>query len=347
MKAPAGPPQGRAAPTGGGERSERRGEPSTAPAGPPQGRAAPAGGGERSERRGEPSTAPAGPPQGRAAPSGGGERSELRGGLIPKLVIVGVGLIGGSCALALRQAGRVGTVVGVGRTRANLDVAVDLGIIDRGCVLTDDWTREARDADVVLLAAPVAQFPALLAALAPAVGPDTVITDAGSTKQDVIAAARGALGGALSRFVPGHPIAGTEHTGAAAAFATLFAQRNVILTPLAETAPEATARIAALWTACGARVTTLAPDRHDAILAAVSHLPHVLAFALVGELAQRPDAATYFEHAASGFRDFTRIAAGSPEMWRDIALANRDAILERDRPVRNRTCAVARTDRRG
>jgi len=248
--------------------------------------------------------------------------------MIGKLVVVGVGLIGGSCAMALRRAGAVGEIVGVGRTQHNLDVALARGIIDRGCTLASAWTREAADADVVLLAAPVAQFPALFRALAGAVGPATVITDAGSTKQDVIDAAHANLGPAASRFVAGHPIAGTEHTGAAAAFPELFAGRSVILAPTANTAPAAAATITAMWTACGARVGVLSPARHDAIFAAVSHLPHVLAFTLVADLAARPDAATYFEHAASGFRDFTRIAGGSPEMWRDIALANRSALLE-------------------
>jgi len=246
---------------------------------------------------------------------------------IRKLVVVGVGLIGGSCALALKRAGAVGEIVGVGRTLANLDVAVAHGVVDRAFTLESDWTREVADADIVLVAAPVGEFPAIFAKLGPAVGPATVITDAGSTKQDVIAAARGTFGDALPRFVPGHPIAGTEHTGAGAAFASLFEGRNVILTPLPGTARDATDRVAAMWLSCGARVTTLAADRHDAIFAAVSHLPHVLAFTLVAELAARPDAAAYFDHAASGFRDFTRIAAGSPEMWRDIALANRDALL--------------------
>jgi prephenate dehydrogenase len=244
-----------------------------------------------------------------------------------KLVVVGVGLIGGSCALALRRAGSVGEVVGVGRTHTNLDTALERGIINRALTLDAAWAHEAADADVVLLSTPVAQFPALLNALAPQVGPATVITDAGSTKQDVIAAARSALGTKLASFVPGHPIAGTEHTGAAAAFASLFEERSVILTPLSETAPHAVATVTAMWKACGARVATLACDRHDAIFAAVSHLPHVLAFTLVAELAARPDAATYFDHAASGFRDFTRIAGSSPEMWRDIALANRQALL--------------------
>lgn len=246
---------------------------------------------------------------------------------IDKIAVIGVGLIGGSCALALKRAGAVNTVLGIGRSAANLADALRLGIVDRALRVDEPWTRELRDADVVLLATPVAQYPALFAAIAPCIGRDTVITDAGSTKQDVIAAARATLGSALPRLVPGHPIAGTEHTGAAAAFATLFDGRNVILTPMPETAADATRRVTALWQACGARVSTLEPARHDAIFAAVSHLPHVLAFALVAELAARPDAAAYFEHAASGFRDFTRIAAGSPEMWRDVALANRDALL--------------------
>jgi prephenate dehydrogenase len=246
---------------------------------------------------------------------------------IAKLVVVGVGLIGGSCALAMRRAGAVGEVVGVGRTRPNLDAALARAVIDRAYTQDESWVRETSDADIVLIATPVAQFPALFASLAGAIGPATIVTDAGSTKCDVIAAARVAFAGALPRFVPGHPVAGTEHTGAAAAFASLFESRNVVLTPLPETASEAIERIASLWQTCGARVTTLEPTRHDAVFAAVSHLPHVLAFALVAELAARPDAAAYFDHAASGFRDFTRIAAGSPEMWRDIALANRDALL--------------------
>jgi prephenate dehydrogenase len=247
--------------------------------------------------------------------------------VIGKLVVVGVGLIGGSCALALRRAGVVREVVGVGRTQANLDVALQRNVLDRGCTLAGPWQAEVADADLVLLAAPVAQFPDLFRALAGAVGSATVVTDAGSTKQDVLAAARSHLGSALPRFVPGHPIAGTEHNGAGAAFPDLFVDRSVILTPVAETAAMAVTRVIGMWTACGAKVSVLEPARHDGIFAAVSHLPHVLAFALVAELAARPDAATYFEHAASGFRDFTRIAGGSPEMWRDIALANRPALL--------------------
>ena len=244
-----------------------------------------------------------------------------------KLLVVGVGLIGGSCALALKRARAVREVVGVGRTRANLHTAIERQVIDRALTLDDAWGAEVRDADTVLVAAPVAQFPALFATIAANLGPRTCVTDAGSTKQDVVAAAREAFAAKLSAFVPGHPIAGTEHSGAAAAFPSLFDNRSVVLTPLAETDPDAAARVTAMWQACGARVSTLAPDRHDAIFAAVSHLPHVLAFTLVAELAARPDAAAYFDNAAGGFRDFTRIAASSPEMWRDIALANRDPLL--------------------
>lgn len=246
---------------------------------------------------------------------------------IDTLAVVGVGLIGGSFALAQKAAGRVGTVVGIGRGRANLDAALALGIVDRAVALDGDWTREVAAADFVLVATPVAQFPALFAALAPQLSARAVLTDAGSTKQNVIAAARQHLGRALSRFVPGHPIAGTEHTGAAAAFATLYRDRNVVLTPVEETDPAAVAAAAAAWTACGANVRELEPAAHDRIFAAVSHLPHLLAFALVDLLAARPDSEDVFRYAASGFRDFTRIAAGSPEMWRDISVANRAALL--------------------
>ena len=246
---------------------------------------------------------------------------------IATLAVIGVGLIGGSFALALKAAGEARTIVGIGRGRANLDQALARGIIDRAVTLDADWTSELADADLVLLATPVAQFPGLFATLAGRLPAHAIVTDAGSTKQAVIAAARLHLRNAISRFVPGHPIAGTEHSGAHAAFATLYRDRNVVLTPLAETDPTAIAMVASLWTACGAQVRELDPAVHDGIFAAVSHLPHLLAFALVDQLAARPDADELFRYAASGFRDFTRIAAGSPEIWRDVALANRDALL--------------------
>ena len=246
---------------------------------------------------------------------------------IDKLAVIGVGLIGTSCALALRAAGAVSHIVGIGRTQENLDRALARGAIDRGLLLDADWTPEVVGADLVLIAIPVAQYRKVLASLDRALDARTVVTDAGSTKQDVVLAARETLRKMLPQFVPGHPIAGSERSGAEAGDPSLYVGRQVILTPLPETSPAALALVADFWTACGARVARLDAARHDRILAAVSHLPHLLASALVAELASRKDSAEYLGNAGSGFRDFTRIAGGSPEMWRDIALANRDALL--------------------
>ena len=245
-----------------------------------------------------------------------------------KLVVIGVGLIGGSVALALKRRRLVERVVGVGRSRANLDEALQAGVVDQAMTLDEPWTSELRDADVVLVATPVAQLPALFAAMAAALGPRTIVTDAGSTKQDVVAAARMHLGDALPRFVPAHPIAGTENSGAKAAVASLYEGRETIVTPLAETDAAALAGVRALWEACGARVSELAARAHDRTYAAVSHLPHLLAAAYVADLAVRGNAPELFAHAGTGFRDFTRIAASSPEMWRDVTLANREALID-------------------
>jgi prephenate dehydrogenase len=243
---------------------------------------------------------------------------------IGKLVVVGVGLIGGSFALALKGAGAVGRVVGVGRGARNIRRALDLGVIDaRGEM--DKATFG--DADLVLLAMPVGQMRTVMRAIAPLVGERTVVTDAGSTKQDVVELARRELRKSISRFVPGHPIAGTEKSGAEAAFADLYHRRRVVLTPLKGTAPKAKALVRKAWEACGASVFELTPREHDAVLSTVSHLPHVLAFALVDQVARSRDAKRLFEYAAGGFRDFTRIASSHPEMWRDISIANRKALL--------------------
>lgn len=239
-----------------------------------------------------------------------------------KLVVVGTGLIGGSLALALKDAGKAGSIVGVGRGRDNLDHALRLGVVDRAYTLSEDWTAELADAALVLLATPVGEMPALFAAIAPHLGSATIVSDAGSTKQDVVAAARAALGAAFSRFVPAHPIAGSERSGAAAASASLFRGRPVVLTPLPETNPAAVERVREWWTQCGGVVAILTAERHDALLSAVSHLPHLLAFALIGELASRPDAADYWRVAGTGLRDFTRLAESHPDMWRDICIAN-------------------------
>lgn len=265
-----------------------------------------------------------------------------REAVIGKLVVIGVGLIGGSFALALKARNAVREVVGIGRTQPNLDDALRRGIVDRALPLESAWTHELPNADVVLFATPVGELDRLFAAAAAHFGPHTIVSDAGSTKQDVIAASRAHLGAVISRFVPAHPIAGTEHTGAKAASATLFRDRKVVLTPTPETDPGATQRVRELWQCTGATVRELDAANHDRVFAAVSHLPHVLAFALVDELAAREDARTFFDYAASGFRDFTRIAAGSPEMWRDIAVANRDALLQEIASYRERLEAIAR-----
>lgn len=243
---------------------------------------------------------------------------------IERLVVFGVGLIGGSFAAALRASGNVGRVIGFDRDAANLEAARKRGVIDE---IGSDVEAALRGADAVLLAVPVGETRNILATIAPYLASTTVITDVGSTKREVVAAARATLADRLACFVPGHPIAGAEKSGASAARADLFRDRLVVLTPLAETEPSATARVAAYWRACGARVRSMTPEEHDALFAAVSHLPHVLAFALVDYIAARPDAALLFELAAGGFRDFTRIAESSPVMWRDICLANRDALL--------------------
>jgi prephenate dehydrogenase len=241
-----------------------------------------------------------------------------------RLAVIGVGLIGGSFALALKKAGKVAHVVGVGRNRANLDLARERGIVDS---IAADAAAAARDTDVILVAAPVAQFAAIFTSLSVGLKAGAIVTDAGSTKRDVVAAARAALGAKIGQFVPAHPVAGAEKSGAAAASAELFRARRVVLTPLEENAPAAVAKVQALWEACGARITRLEPDEHDSVLAAVSHLPHLLAYALVHDIAQRDNAEQLFSYAAGGFRDFTRIASSHPEMWRDICIANRDRLL--------------------
>ena len=250
---------------------------------------------------------------------------------IETLAIIGVGLIGGSLSLALKAKTAVDRVVGVGRSAANLAEALQLGIIDSVATLD-----EAARADIIFVATPVAQMPAVFAALAPHLGAKSIITDGGSTKQDVIAAARAALGSKFNQFVAAHPIAGTEKTGAAAAFATLYDERKVILCADADSDAANLARVAHMWRTTGAEIHPMTAAEHDDVFAAVSHLPHLLAFALVDMLAAMPRADQYFNYAASGFRDFTRIAAGSPEMWRDISVANRVALREQLRQYRAR-----------
>ena len=244
--------------------------------------------------------------------------------MLGKVVVCGVGLIGGSFALALKQAGAVREVVGLGRSRAPLEEALQLGVIDR---IAADWAEAAQGADLILLAMPVGQMPPVMAALAPHLQPGTLVTDGGSTKADVVVAARAAFGARANQFVPGHPIAGAEKSGVTAAKADLYQGKRVVLTPLPENGAAAAARVRAAWEACGANVSELAPDEHDRVFAAVSHLPHLLAYALVHDLATRDNSEQLFGFAAGGFRDFTRIASSHPEMWRDICIANRKPLL--------------------
>ena len=242
-----------------------------------------------------------------------------------KVVVFGVGLIGGSFALALKAAGQVGEVVGFGRTLGSLTQALELGIVDRAGF---NVGQEVSNADLVLIATPVGTTPEVMARIAPCLGPQTVVSDAGSTKEDVVRAARAHFGEQLRQFVPAHPIAGAENSGALAARPDLYQEKRVVLTPLPESSEASVARVRLAWEACGGVITELLPAEHDRVFAAVSHLPHLLSFALVHDLARRDNRELLFAYAASGFRDFTRIAASHPEMWRDICLANRTALLE-------------------
>jgi len=244
-----------------------------------------------------------------------------------KAAVIGVGLIGGSFGLALKAAGLCGRVVGAGRSAANLELAVARGAIDAFETGGGGAAAAVRDADLVLVASPVAQFERIFLEIGPALKSDALVMDAGSTKRNVVAAARKGLGDRIARFVPAHPIAGAENSGAGAASAELFRDRRLVLTPLDENSKEDVDTIASLWTALGARVSRMTPEEHDGVFAAVSHLPHLLAYALVGDIAARADAAQLFGFAAGGFRDFTRIASSHPEMWRDICVANRGPLL--------------------
>jgi len=244
--------------------------------------------------------------------------------MFDKVVIAGVGLIGGSFALGLKAAGAAARIVGLGRSPEALARALELGLVDEACASP----RQAmRGADLVLIAAPVAQTGPILESLLPWLEPHTIVTDAGSTKSDVVAAARVVLGERIAQFVPGHPIAGRESNGPDAAIVELYRGKKTVITPLPENAQADVDKVAQAWRLCGAIIHVLTPGEHDKVFAAVSHLPHLLAFALVDDVAAKPHADLLFQYAASGFRDFTRIAGSSPEMWRDISLANRDALL--------------------
>ncbi|MGD8419539.1 MAG: prephenate dehydrogenase/arogenate dehydrogenase family protein [Gammaproteobacteria bacterium] len=244
--------------------------------------------------------------------------------MIDKLAIIGVGLIGSSLALALREAGEVGRVSGYGRNRDNLEKGVELGVLDEfGASIAET----VADADMVVVAVPLGAMRSVFAELQNSVSSAAVITDVGSAKASVVEAARARLGDILPRFVPGHPIAGTEKTGVEAGFASLYRDRRVILTPVAETDAGAIERVTDMWRQCGAIVENLEVEHHDKVLAATSHLPHMLAYALVHQLSGLNEHEEIFRYAAGGFRDFTRIASSDPVMWRDVCLSNGETLV--------------------
>lgn len=243
---------------------------------------------------------------------------------IGRLALIGVGLIGGSLARALRRAGAVNEIVGCARSQETLDHALALGVVD---TVEHDPAAAVAGADMVVVAVPVLSSGEVLSAIAPALQESAVVTDVGSVKAHVVAAAQTSLAAHFSRFVPGHPIAGTENSGVAASFAELYQGKHVVLTPVAGvTDPGAVQQVSAMWSAVGADVLQMGIDEHDKLLAMTSHLPHVLAYILVGYLAQQPRTDDLFELAAAGFYDFTRIASSDPRMWRDICVGNKDAI---------------------
>lgn len=245
--------------------------------------------------------------------------------MIKKLTIFGVGLIGGSLALALKNAGYCETIVGCSRSESHLQRAVELGVIDS---YTLDAKEAVKGADVILLAVPMRAIPTILSEIAEHIEADAIITDAGSAKGSVIAAAKNAFNGVLPpNFVPGHPIAGREKSSVEAAIVDLYLGQKVILTPTIETSAEAFFKIKKMWQATGAIVETLAVKHHDDVLAATSHLPHVLAYSLVNTLSKSDYGDAVFDYAAGGFKSFSRIASSDPVMWRDICLENKDSIL--------------------
>lgn len=244
--------------------------------------------------------------------------------LINRLCVIGVGLIGGSLARALRRAGACGEIIGCARRRDDLEHALRLGVIDH---YSTEPAAAVRDSDMVVVAVPVSANEAVLRDIAGDIHPRAVVTDVGSVKGQVVRDACAVLGERLCRFVPGHPIAGTERSGVDASFAELFEHHRVVLTPLAETDLDALARVRRMWQATGAEVEELAVGLHDELLAATSHVPHLLAYALMNTLGRVDASLSLLRFAGGGLRDVTRIAGSSPALWRDILSANRDPVL--------------------
>lgn len=244
--------------------------------------------------------------------------------MINHLCVIGVGLIGGSLALALKKSGYVKTVTGMGRSLENLQKAKELGVIDQ---YETDYAKAISHADMVFVAVPIGAMADVFKKIEPHLHKHTIVTDGGSAKHTIIDAATNVLGIKVNQFIPGHPIAGTEKSGAEAAFDSLYTERRVILTPLEENSLEDVKKVRNMWEKAGAEVDEMGARHHDLVLAGTSHLPHVLAFALVDCLNNVDDVDEIFKYAAGGFRDFTRIASSDPVMWRDICVNNSEAIL--------------------
>jgi len=263
-----------------------------------------------------------------------------------KICIFGVGLIGGSLARAYKKANPNVTIVGIGRNETHLRKAQELGVIDS---FDMDFSIALEDVDLLVFAMPVGAVGIAFESVKKHLNDSMILTDVGSTKANVVELASNILGKLVKNFVPGHPIAGTEKSGAESAFAELFELRRVILTPTEVTDSNATKRVSAVWEACGAEVIEMSTEHHDKVLAATSHLPHMLAFSLVDTLSKMNDKQEIFKYAAGGFRDFTRIASSSPEMWQDICLANSDALIEMisqfQSDLNNLTKAIKDTDK--
>ncbi len=240
-----------------------------------------------------------------------------------KLALIGVGLIGGSFALAARAAGKFDRIAAFDSAPESLQRAAELGVIDEASPTAADAVV---DADFVMIATPVGSTYAALRSIAPNLTRSAIVTDVGSTKGTVIEGACDALGDAFSRFVPGHPIAGNEHSGVEFADAALFRDKVFVSVPTVQTDVDALVTVETLWRDIGCRIERMTSDGHDRVFAAVSHLPHLLAFALVGHVAAQPDAARKFAMSGTGFRDFTRIAGSSAAMWSDVCVSNRAAI---------------------
>jgi prephenate dehydrogenase len=261
-----------------------------------------------------------------------------------KLALIGCGLMGGSFALAARQAKWVGSVCGYSRSPASAQKALELGIVDAVAASAADCVRSA---DLVLLAVPVASTQATLSSLLPQLDPQALVMDVGSTKADVVRAAEQALGERIAQFMPAHPICGKEVAGIEHADAKLYAGQQVILTPLPVHSAAQIERARALWAALGCQVKTLEPQLHDEALAAVSHFPHLLAFAFMDSLMQQADGERYLALAGPGFRDSTRIAAGDPDLWADALLANATQVVAQSQRLQQSLHALEELLHRG